>query len=783
MPISRPHISAGAKSLSAVSSSGMSPEKERLMKALQQRKKQMEKRTEQSKQSQPSVERTTKQDDDENKENVSYGDLRRNKGPADRTVNPHLEQSTGETESTSATDTRTEARSFAPPDQSKPDSTVDLVVSDSDGDQPSTTSPSNTIPTTTATTTTVTTLSVDQNNNDDDVDDNEGKGEEDTETPRALVFPESEETHTEQEATSAASGAAVADSECQDGPRSPSAVDGPLENKSRNAPKNGIVVSPPEQSPNPHEVDAAVGAPETGPRPDTPSLPNFSSILIVSNGSDSQHDFPAPESSDPVRQHVSERKDKRKPFLEPIQVPTPEYSDDDNFSDDSFMEELKSATVQEAKPVSVGPLSPVCPNNGNDQIASPEAWKNSRAVSNPSATGEPEPSNLDAVAGGRSVSSTYPDSSDPMSPVLVARRVNVSSGISKRIKALEKFTGGRDGPAASTPPNLAGSAASSFDTFRKRASISKPSGNSDSPSISRSASNSVDPPSSRASMSHNGSQSSLNPAQTTSSVSVTARIVRDSNAESLDASDPNTLNLHASPLAVEHETTEFPPSQNLTAESAMDNGEHRRPSTSSVGSGNQSLAAAIPRSESRLSDSSQSKGEGDDKKGSRTSRLLHRMSSITSNSQKSILGALSPPQSAKEDPAPSSEKGPEPAPEPEPKSEPKSEQPCEAPQAIDIGEVNVQFPDTLLWKRRFVRVDDQGYLVLAPANVDSTGRNMTKRYHLTEFRMPCLPDEDRQELPNSILLDFLDGSTLQCACESRQGQAAVLDSKSSTPHI
>lgn len=746
------------------------------MKALQQRKKQMEKRTEQSKQNQPSAERTTKQDDAGNKENVSYGDLHRDKGPADRTVNPHLKQSTDETESTSTTDARSEARSFASADQSKPDSTVDLVVSDSDGDQPPTTSPSNTTPTTTATTTTATTLSVDQNNNDDDVDDHEEKGEEDTETPRALVFPESEETHSEQQATSAGSGAAVADSECQDGPRSPSAVDGPLENKSRNAPENGIVVSPPEQSPNPQEV-AAVGAPETGPRPDTPSLPNSSSIPIGSNGSDSQHDSPAPESSDPVRQHVTERKDKRKPFLEPIQVPTPEYSDDDNFSDDSFMEELKSATVQEAKPVSVGPLSPVCPNNGNEQIAS-------RAVSNPSATGEPEPSNLDAVAGGRSVSSTYPDSSDPMSPVLVARKVNVSSGISKRIKALEKFSGGRDAPAASTPPNLVGSAASSsFDTFRKRASISKPSGNSDSPSISRSASNSVDPPSSRASMSRDGSQSSLNPAQTRSSVSVTARIVRDSDAGSPDASDPNTLNLQTSPLTVEHETTEIPPSQNLMAESAMDNGEQRRPSTSSVGSGNQSLAATIPRPESRLSNSSQSKGERDDKKGSRTSRLLHRMSSITSNSRKNLLGALSPPHSAKEDPASPSENGPEPAPKPEPKSEPKSEQPREALQAIDIGEVNVQFPDTLLWKRRFVRVDDQGYLVLAPANMDSTGRNLTKRYHLTEFRMPCLPDEDRQELPNSILLDFLDGSTLQCACESRQGQAAVLDSKSSTPYI
>jgi hypothetical protein len=103
--------------------------------------------------------------------------------------------------------------------------------------------------------------------------------------------------------------------------------------------------------------------------------------------------------------------------------------------------------------------------------------------------------------------------------------------------------------------------------------------------------------------------------------------------------------------------------------------------------------------------------------------------------------------------------------------------------AIDVGEVNVQFPDTLLWKRRFIRIDDKGYLILTPGNVESSSRNMIKRYHLTEFRTPCIPDEDRQELPNSILLDFLNGSTLQCACESRQGQAFVLQSKSLLIHL
>src|SRR5699024_155322 len=76
MPISRPHISPGAKSLSAVSTSGLSPEKERLMKALQQRKKQMEKRSGKGKQNQSSAET------DENKENIGHGQLRHDKGAA-----------------------------------------------------------------------------------------------------------------------------------------------------------------------------------------------------------------------------------------------------------------------------------------------------------------------------------------------------------------------------------------------------------------------------------------------------------------------------------------------------------------------------------------------------------------------------------------------------------------------------------------------------------------------------------------------------------------------------
>lgn len=143
------------------------------------------------------------------------------------------------------------------------------------------------------------------------------------------------------------------------------------------------------------------------------------------------------------------------------------------------------------------------------------------------------------------------------------------------------------------------------------------------------------------------------------------------------------------------------------------------------------------------------------------------MSSITSNSRRSIIGALSSPVK-EEEYVPTLTNGSSKA------SESTSSRTSDA---IEIGEVNVQFPETLLWKRRVMRIDEEGYVVLTPGTNDATTRNMTKRYHLTEFRTPCLPDEDMQELPNSILLDFLDGNTLQCACESRQGQASALQSK------
>ncbi|KAG6051333.1 hypothetical protein E4U39_001320 [Claviceps sp. Clav50 group G5] len=92
-----------------------------------------------------------------------------------------------------------------------------------------------------------------------------------------------------------------------------------------------------------------------------------------------------------------------------------------------------------------------------------------------------------------------------------------------------------------------------------------------------------------------------------------------------------------------------------------------------------------------------------------------------------------------------------------------------------MGDVNVQFPDNLLWKRRNMSLDSQGYLILSALPVQN-GRPApgTKRYHLGEFRTPYIPDVEVQELPNSVVLDFIEGSGVQVACEDRAGQLKVL---------
>ncbi|KAL2888446.1 hypothetical protein HOO65_040783 [Ceratocystis lukuohia] len=101
------------------------------------------------------------------------------------------------------------------------------------------------------------------------------------------------------------------------------------------------------------------------------------------------------------------------------------------------------------------------------------------------------------------------------------------------------------------------------------------------------------------------------------------------------------------------------------------------------------------------------------------------------------------------------------------------------PEVTFMGDVNVQFPDNLLWKRRTMGLDNLGFLILTPVTASGTrpdklGGAALKRFHLSDFKMPYVPDMELQELPNSVCLDFIEGSSLQIACGDRNGQVSIL---------
>ena len=810
IPISRPQLSPGAKSLGALStSSGLTPEKERLMKALQQRKKNMAKRAEETKKKQVSEkeelkpQKHTSKDRDENKENIflQYAEPEPEQAeretilqdqhevpskPSNLVIEPIVESASDPAPEpvpkpvpTSASEAAVEpvtgptvepvsepvldsaAEPFVTtdredtsqsPETSQPEPIATAPVASSDGQSFSPTPDP----------------AIEGASSIERVAEPSETVLEETiqvETPQTPPEDETRPEHEEPAIPGLAPPTLNDEVPLQNESSDPPQLD------SEDVPGTHLEILPETDIPIEEPLDEPVPAevPELLPLPATPSVtPPDSTDTEIHTAPVSVSIYPSP-ADESVTDHSSAVKaesltldQRRKVHLEPIQVPTPEYSDDDNLlSDDSFMEELTSATVQEARPVSV--KSP----NGGDH-----SWRSSRAVSSPYSTGSS--SATQTLALGRSISGSYSENGPP-TPVLMAKKINVSSGISSRIKALEKFSSREGTPMGASPAASAPSASSSFENLRKRASISLPGGNQETtPPGTMHSAQGHDSSDRAPSLNGHDRRISVDAMRRANSVSVTARIVRDADispgSSGLEPSESDVLNLQASPLTVEQETMEEPLPQVSNTEPA-NRVQDRSMSMSSNGSGRQ----ASSRPGSRLSLSSRSRTDetilsasptSEDKKGSRASRLMRRVSSITSTSRRSIVGALSSP--VKEEPAPTFANGSTDAPE---STGSRTAEP------IEIGEVNVQFPETLLWKRRVMRIDENGYVVLTPGTNDATARNMTKRYHLTEFRTPCLPDEDMQELPNSILLDFLDGNTLQCACESRQGQASALQSK------
>ena len=406
--------------------------------------------------------------------------------------------------------------------------------------------------------------------------------------------------------------------------------------------------------------------------------------------------------------------------------PNIDQSDEHFLSDDSFMDELKSATVQEAKPVSVSksPIKPVFSRSQSEQRL--VDIRASRSVSSPIQLPlqDEEAGSLSHIQrapafASRSFSASHTPRSESQSPPLPkSTKVGVSSGISQRIRALEQLHQSSrptsPQPLASTPTP------SAFANLRKtshkgappshlnqnQAALGRPSSAYPSPSPSPEITNGVK---------WNPFNQPKRP--TTSprpdSVSVTATIVRDSNNKTperpLNPSEPRAMDLHQSPLVVEHQKLESKPQPPLSplkpprpryaryssarsgSSSSTDQGpKSERPSTSrresfaSIRSRSSRAPseADLPRSisDSSLGSAGSPDGSKEDKKDSKGRRLLKRMSSISSMSRRSIAHALSP--GPKEGPIFESQ-------------EPIAETPVVSG-SVDIGDVNVQFPDTLV---------------------------------------------------------------------------------------
>ncbi|KAI1393615.1 uncharacterized protein F4822DRAFT_18659 [Hypoxylon trugodes] len=645
----------------------------------------------------------------------------------------------------------------------------------------------------------------------------------------------------------------------------------PVSKFSSNEPKTPTSTRSPTTSPTTPSLRSKFSVPDiTIPIGPIPPLPDTSSTLLEEDHQQIRAEY-SPK-SDPNIGLSTQKHAKRKTVVGPIRTDltktTPLSEVSDPLLDDDLMDELQSATLQEAKPmlVSKSPITPVFPNSSPLKPAA----QLSRTVSNPMrgpllVPGDVSQSSARSVsAGGAAYLHTITRQSSNAG--LQAKKSNLGSSISQRIKALEKLSGSTSTedlrPKTATP-------SSTFFSVRKQ-SVRDP---SRSPSIVDRASTlaghtPTTPEQSRevTPETPNGSgrerrERSLSVASRLSmfesqsqtlhrgrpeSIQVTARIIRDPSQSLPRKPDANAnvgdypqLELKQSPLVVDLQRTEasqpVPGPEPIKAsketiqerrdrKSISDDGEKarrrsslsivkdfikdRRASIASKSTDNLTImspngakspnrppsthqnAGGIAR---RLSISSRrssftrdrdnsslaspavfsDSGSGDDDKNSsdkkskkRASRFIRRLSNSLSGNRKAASPSISPTV-AEEDADQLAAAS-------------MTDVSLSQPAVVAyMGDVNVQFPDNLLWKRRSMCLDTQGFLFLSAVQgvstsvKDKAGAGV-KRYHLSDFRLPYIPDVEIQELPNSVVLDLLEGSCLQIACEDRAGQMSIL---------
>ena len=445
-------------------------------------------------------------------------------------------------------------------------------------------------------------------------------------------------------------------------------------------------------------------------------------------------------------------RDKRG-LVDPIRTVSITDQSEENFlADDSFMEELQSATVEEAKPVSVSrsPISPVVPMLPRSiSISRPnDGTKLTRTSSNPLDCGSPQKrhpevevlklttpaprgtTSTEMLIGHRAVSSPLDNKtgpkSRPMSPnsassvgsrsisnsptpmeqmdpgsATLPKKVGVGSLISQRIKALEKFTA--SGSQASSPTAVVTPALVS----RRQDSLNTPSVTPsplDLPSEGSRWGARKDLPYPTPSPSPHGAvmsrkfgsnKADLGKSLTRrksppESISVTATIVRDSENQRptvpLDPSEPAQTRLHHSPLIVQQHALSKTSKKSKKSKPGSEKSESPCSPTSSGGrrdsvvsrQSSTSRRGSIDKPPLSPISSDGNTSSKEDRRESRATRLFKRMSALTSPSRRNIAQALGSPVKEK------------------PINEQEEVQNLSSPTNMDFGDLNVQFPDTLV---------------------------------------------------------------------------------------
>jgi hypothetical protein len=645
------------------------------------------------------------------------------------------------------------------------------------------------------------------------------------------------------------------------------------------------------------------------PRPPTSTAPTNPPAIVASNPTVDAPRVVEPTPSVAAKDSADTVKVTDAPDAEPAKrrIPEPIRTDIGSGVDNrrsiisitdnnEFMDELQSATVQQATPVTVS-KSPISPLFAMDQAAKQAAGGgnatpgplSARAASNPVrnaqlASTETAPLPTRSASTGAAFLQKIAAQQQQSGDLRPKASTKLGSSISQRIKALEKLSGNtstaeppppRERPASTffavrRVPTRDGSRPPSIVDQVSNASPSRPESRDSSPdttrSMGRGRSGSLV---NRLSMFEGG----MPPRGKPESVQVTARIVRDPNhsfkgPEPKNSTDYPPLDLKQSQLTVDIQNR--PPSSlsreiaiqakqtllerrlsrqsqesdrnGVKPEASTDSARADRrsslsamkgffkdrteammggksPSTdnlgnsaanqstsSSRGSSTQQSGSSLARRlsissrrssidqgsggvevEDAKSDKKSPSGSGpaSPKTASRATRFMRRLSNTLSPGRKNTSPSISPTvteENAAEVEAAS-------------RGSTATGNSTPAPPTIVafMGDVNVQFPDNLLWKRRSMCLDSQGFLILsatqgsAMLHPPAPGKDklgaLVKRYHMSEFKKPFTPDVELQELPNSVVLDFVSGSGLQVACEDRAGQMNVLRSKYPIPVV